>query len=291
MEQSLLKKVCVFIIFMLLLGISIVPTLSGMESSSLNQYCTNAEIKNNAKTIQNPTFHTSWKYDSVIEDSSTEQVTICLKRYDSQKKKLIDEPVGTISMKKALNLKGQLSDMWKMDSTIDEKIKGSLDLLDNSEIRNIPQVKNIIDAFKEKDIAHHNKGDIFSKDYVFNVLSFWGMFCFGQPTILGFFAPIFDDIELWGKVFPEGDGYNMSLLFEYGVVGLVFPFMGLGFFGTAGAFGIKTLQDIPFSSPTAFFGFLAFTLFFGISFKFGNPLVSLAELNFGFAGFPIVFPL
>ncbi|MDG6219673.1 MAG: hypothetical protein QCI00_09585 [Candidatus Thermoplasmatota archaeon] len=218
-------------------------------------------------------------------------VTICLKRYDPDIKKVIDDPVGTISLEKAQILTEQLSDIWMKELSIQEKIKVSLNLFNDSEMTQFTPIKNVIESYNAMTISQYPEGDITNTNYIFNLLSLWGMFCFGQSTLIGFFAPIYDSFEYIIQEYPAGDGYNMSLFAEYGILGLVVPIMGTGFFGTAGAFGVRTIQNPLFTKPTAFIGLLGFTFLLGISFKFGSPGLSLAELYLGFAVFPLIFPL
>jgi hypothetical protein len=293
------KKIVVILLMGLLIGTTLLPNLSGKESFLIKP---NSTVDNQQKPLAKirkmiDSFYrgdTDDTIDQIYQNNIDDKVTVCLKKYDAEKG-LIDRPIGSISFEKACMLKDTLADIWKSSDSLSEKIKASIDQLD--EVQGLQfSLKNIFkSSYHQNDDTGISNTRILTtntNDEVFNFLSGWGAFCVGQPNVYLFIG----DRNITKYVIKEttdseNGGYNMSFFLEYGASGLMLPFIGWGYFGTAGLFGIDTLQNPMFASPNSFFALIIGTLFVSLSFKIGDPYLSMFELYLGVAGFPIAFPI
>ncbi|MEF8848204.1 MAG: hypothetical protein V5A68_03635 [Candidatus Thermoplasmatota archaeon] len=222
------------------------------------------------------------------ENADEKKVTICLKKYDDMGK-LVDKPIGFVTIERAYELKNSLKDIWQSNIPITKKTRNSIALLKDIENLDLPLKNFIKSSAHQNENGNSNTTQISTNDAggeVFNFVSAWGAFCVGQPNVILVFSE-HDISTIFKKEYPEGEGYNMSLFEEHGVSGLMLPFFGWGYFGTAGLFGLNTLQWPMFeSSPKAFFACIMASLFLGITFKIGEPYISMFEVYFGLAVFP-----
>lgn len=276
MNRNIWKKVSVFTIFGLLIGTVILPNISSSGSFFTNHDY--VDIDEGKKLTK--------------EENDIDKVTICLKKYDS-KEGIIEVPIGAITIEKALMLKSEFREIWQKNIPVTDKISKSVFLLD--EVANIQlPLKNIIkpsDTQNEDTVSITNRilNDRSEND-VFNFISLWGAFCLGQPNVYSIGGNRTIN-KLIIQENPQSNGWNMSFFGEYGISVIMLPFLALGFFGTAGMFGVNTLQNPMFAFPTTFFAFIVGTLFLGLSFKIGDPYLSVFELYIGIAGFPVAFPV
>lgn len=266
MNTKFWKKITVIIVLGLLLGTSLLPTISGNERIY-------NKMTDNGKNLK--------------PEKNQSDVTICIKKYDCQKG-IVEIPIGSVSLEKANMLKNEFKKIWDKHQSLPEKIRKTLLLLDEETNLKLPN-ENFIDILS--DYCKYASDSIYriDSDNVFNFISLWGSLCFGQPNVYlvggnRSIKPIFRSED------PEGDQWNLSLFLEYGISGIMLPFIGLGYIGTLGLLGYNQLPK-SMDFPRTFFAFLFGVLFVSISFKIGNPYLSVFELYFGFVGIPVAFPV
>lgn len=263
MKQDFWKRGIVFAIILLLFGAGVAPSIIG----------DNAHVENRN------------------DASSDDTVIICLKRYDD-KEGLIDDPIGSVSMEDAYILKNELENIWQKHIPISEKTRKSVILLDKIENLQLPLGNILKTSYYQNEPSQSNTSQLYSDnsdDVAFNFITLWGAFCVGQPNIY----IITGNRTLKKYVItetPASETWNISFFIEYGIGAILFPFLAWGYFGTAGLFGINTLQ-IPPSTPNFFLSILIGALFLGFSFKVGDPYISIFEVYVGGAGFALGVPM
>ena len=269
MNNKFWKKGTVFVVLALLLGTSLLPTIMGNDLT-LNTYNSMIDSEGNLETEKNQS-----------------NVTICIKKYDPQKG-IVEIPIGSVSLEKANMLKDEFKKIWDEHQPLTEKMRTTLLLLDKETNLKIPIEKFIEFLSDYQRCASDSMQQTDSED-MFNFISFWGALCFGQPNVY-LVGGNLSRKKILSYEDPEGEQWNLSLFGEYGIAGIMLPFIGWGYIGTLGLLGYQHCPST-MDFPNTFFAILFGVLFVSISFKIGNPYLSVFELYFGVSGIPIAFPI
>ena len=142
--NSILKKIFVFSILGLLVSTCLLPNLNGRKAvTKIESKCDMVSWKEEFNDIEH------------MMNTDEKKVTISLKKYNDMGD-FVDEPIGSVSIERAYDIKDSLNDIWQSNIPISEKTRNSLNLLSGIEGLDLP-LKNFIKSSNHQNEDENSK--------------------------------------------------------------------------------------------------------------------------------------